>query len=259
MRRKTLLFAVVLLCGLAYGDEWKREYNVGTKPELKVDTNDARIEVRRGGPAIQARVITEGYSIGPGGVHVYDRQDGNSISLDVRIPSGPHISFRNRYVRVEISVPQNTKLDLHSGDGSLVVSGIDAPAYLSTGDGRVEVSDFSGPLKAKTGDGSMRISGRFDDLNLSTGDGRIECEVQTGSKMSGRWVIRTDDGSLSLRLPPNFAAELEARTGDGRVRVHMPITMKSSSSDQNHVRGTLNGGGNLLDIQTGDGSVEISD
>jgi hypothetical protein len=259
MRRKTLLLVVLALCSVAYGDEWKREYNVGAKPELKVDTNDARIEVRRGGPTIQARVVTEGYKIGPGEVHVYERQDGNSVSLDVRIPHGPSISFRNRYVHVEISVPQNTKLDLHSGDGSLTISGIDAPAFLSTGDGRIEVTDYSGTLKAKTGDGSMRISGRFDDLNLSTGDGRIDCEIRPGSKMSDRWVIRTNDGSLSLRLPSNFAAELDARTGDGHVRLHMPITMKSSESNGNHVRGSLNGGGNLLDIQTGDGSIDISD
>jgi DUF4097 and DUF4098 domain-containing protein YvlB len=259
MRRKAILLGVLLLCGLAYGDEWKREYNVSGKPELKVDTNDARIEVRRGGPTIQARVVTEGYKIGPGEEHVYDRQDGSSVSVDVRIPHGPHLSFGNRYVHVEITVPQNTKLDLHSGDGSISVSGIDAPAYVSTGDGRVEVTDYSGALKAKTGDGSMRISGRFDDLNLSSGDGRIDCEIRPGSKMSDRWVIRTNDGSLSLRLPANFAADLDARTGDGRVRMHIPITMKSSDGDGNHIRGSLNGGGNVLDIQTGDGSIDIGD
>jgi hypothetical protein len=259
MRRKTLLAVVLILCAVAYGDEWKREYKVGAKPELKVDTNDARIEVRRGGPTIQARVVTEGYQIGPGDVHIYEHQDGSTVSLEVKTPHGPHISFRNRYVRVEISVPQNTKLDLHSGDGSLVVSGTDAPAFLSTGDGRVEVSDFSGPLKAKTGDGSMRISGRFDDLSLSTGDGRIECEIRPGSKMSTRWVLRTNDGSLNLRLPANFAADIDARTGDGHVRVNVPITTKTSDSDGHHIRGSLNGGGNLLDIQTGDGSIDINE
>jgi hypothetical protein len=259
MRRKSLLLVVLLLCGLAYGDEWKREYKVGGKPELKLDTNDARIEVRRGGPTIQARVLTEGYKIGPGDVHVYERQEGDSVSLDVRIPHGPSISFRSRWVHVEISVPQNTKLDLHSGDGSIVVSGIDAPVYLSSGDGRIEVTDYSGALKAKTGDGSMQISGKFDELNLSTGDGRIDCEIRPGSKMSDRWVIRTNDGSVSLRLPSNFGAELEARTGDGHVRLHLPVTVKSSSGDGNHVRGTLNGGGPLLDIQTGDGSIDIGD
>ncbi len=259
MRRKSLLLAVLLLCGLAYGDEWKREYNVSGKPELKIDTNDARIEVRRGGPTIQARVVTEGYKIGPGEVHVYDRQDGNSVSIDVRIPRGPSISFRNRYVHVEITVPQNTKLDLHSGDGSISVSGIDAPAFISTGDGRIEVTDYAGALKAKTGDGSMRISGRFDDLNLSTGDGRIDCEVQSGSKMSGRWVVRTNDGSVGIRLPSDFAAELDARTGDGRVRLHIPVTVKSSEGEGHHIRGTLNGGGQLLDIQTGDGSIDIGE
>ena len=258
MRRKSVLLFVVLLCSIAYADEWKREYKVGAKPELRVDTNDARIEVRRGGPSIQVRVETDGYKIGPGEVHIYDRQDGDVLTLEVRAPRGPFISFRNRWIHVEVTAPENAKLILHSEDGSLVVSGISAPADLSTGDGHIEVSDFAGPLKAKTSDGSMRISGRFDDLNLSSGDGHITCEVRPGSKMSGRWVVRTSDGSLTLRLPNDFAANLEARTGDGHIRVNMPITMRSSGSEGHHIEGALNGGGNLLDIQTGDGSININ-
>jgi hypothetical protein len=258
MRRKSILILVVLLCGLAYADDWSREYKVGARPELRVNTNDARIEVRRGGPTIKARVETEGYKIGPGEVHVYERQDGDVVSLDVRTPSGPSISFRKRWVHVEISVPESTKVDLHSGDGSLALSGISAPAFLSTSDGRVDVSDYSGPLKAKTGDGSIRVAGRFEDLNLSSGDGHIECEIQPGSRMNGRWVIRTSDGSLNLRLPQGFAADLDARTGDGHVGINVPITIKSSTEDGHHVRGSLNGGGNLIDIQTGDGSININ-
>ncbi len=258
MRRKLILLFVVLLCSLAYGDEWKREYKVGAKPELRVDTNDARIEVRRGGPTIQVRIWTEGYKIGPGDVHVYERQEGDLVSLDVRTPRGPSFSFHNRRVEINITAPENTKIDLHSSDGSLTVSGISAPAFLSSGDGRIDVSDYSGPLKAKTSDGGMRISGRFDDLNLSTGDGHVECEVQPGSRMNNRWVIRTGDGSLNLRLPDNFAANLDARMGDGHIRVNKPVTMNTSNDDGHHVRGTLNGGGNVLDIQTGDGAVEIN-
>jgi hypothetical protein len=258
MRRKSILLCVVLLCSIAYADEWKREYKVGAKPELRVDTNDARIEVRRGGPTIQVRVETEGYRIGPGEVHIYARQDGDIVTLGVRAPRGPFISFRNHWIHVEVTAPESAKLNLRSDDGSLLVDGISAPVDLSTSDGRIEVSAFSGPLRAKTSDGSMRIAGRFDDLNLSSGDGHITCEVQAGSKMSGRWQIRTDDGGISLRLPNDFAANLEARTGDGHVRVNLPITMRSSGSEGHHIEGALNGGGNLLDIQTGDGSININ-
>jgi hypothetical protein len=191
-------------------------------------------------------------------VHVYDRQDGDAVTLEVRAPHGPFISFRNRWIHVEVTVPENATLNLHSEDGTLVLSGTSAPADLSTGDGRIEVSGFSGPLKAKTSDGSMQVAGRFDDLSLSSGDGHITCEVQLGSKMSGRWVIRTGDGSVNLRLPSGFAANLEARTGDGHIRVGMPIRTKSSGPEGRHIEGALNGGGNLLEIQTGDGSININ-
>ncbi len=259
MRRKLLLLVVVALCGIAYADEWKKEFTVGPKPELRVSTNDARIEVRRGGDKIEAGVWTEGWKIGAGGVKIYDRQSGDQVSIDVQIPSGLVFSFHNKSVHVILNVPVNTTLDLHSGDGSLVVTGIEAPARLSTGDGRIEVWNFSGPLHAKTSDGSIQVRGRFDDLSLESGDRRIECEIQPGSKMRNRWIVRTSDGSIDLRLPPDLAANLEARTGDGRLEVDFPMTVQGNSSDdsRHQIQARLNGGGNILDVHTGDGSVRI--
>ena len=64
----TLLLMLPLLAGYALADEWNRTYQVGDKPNLRVDTNDAAIEVSRGtSQVIAVKIITEGISIGPGG------------------------------------------------------------------------------------------------------------------------------------------------------------------------------------------------
>lgn len=262
MRRSLLLVSVVLLSVLAYADDWKKEYTVGPKPELRVGTNDASIEIRRGGSKIEAYVQTEGYKIGPGDVHIYEHQEGDRVSLDVNAPRhNIVISWGNHSIHIVVNVPANTKLDLRSGDGSIRVNGIQAPANLSSGDGRIEVSDFAGPLWAHTNDGRILADGRFEDLDLATGDGRIECRVRPGSKMSGTWRIRTGDGSVSLQIADDLAADLYARTNDGRITTTLPVTLQGvrDSDDSRHeISAKLNGGGNKLSIETGDGSIHIS-
>ncbi len=264
MRRNLLLVSVILLSVFAYADEWKKEYTVGASPEVRIGTNDGSIEIRRGGSKIEALVQTEGYKIGPGDVHVYDRQDGDRVSLDVNAPQHNFVfSFGNRYIHIILNVPASTKLDLRSGDGSIRVYGIQAPANLSTGDGRIEVSDFAGPLRAHTSDGSVRVEGRFDDLDLSTGDGSIHCLVRPGSKMKNEWRIRSGDGSVTLQIPEDLAADLYAHTSDGRIMTNLPGAIRPASSDdedtRHDIRARLNGGGQYkFSVETGDGSIHIS-
>jgi DUF4097 and DUF4098 domain-containing protein YvlB len=256
MRIRFLIVLLAVLSLSAFADDWNKDYNVGGSPKLNVDTNDAHIRVSAGaGNRISARVTTDGYKIGPTDVRISERQSGDEVTISVRIPS---MTFRwgNHNVTVEISVPAATQLYLRSGDGRLEVSGTRAAAKLSTGDGRITVRDFEGPLNAHSGDGRVEVEGRFDDLQLDTSDGSIDAEVRPGSKMTGRWYVHTGDGSVRLRLPDGFGADLDARSGDGRIDVSMPVTM-NGSMNRNSVRGKINGGGQTLEIRTGDGSIHI--
>jgi DUF4097 and DUF4098 domain-containing protein YvlB len=260
VRKLSLLLLLILpifrLSAIA--EEWNKSYQVGDKPSLRVDTNDASVEVSRGtSRTISARVIAEGYSIGSAGVRVTEHQDADKVDLQVHVPNswGFHIS-RHQGVRVELQVPPDTALDLHSGDGHIRVDGTAGPARLDTGDGHIEVRNFSGALNAHTGDGHMTIDGVLTDVNLRTGDGHIDLTVRPGSKMSSGWLIHTSDGRVQARLPQDFAAELYAHTGDGHIQVDLPVTV-SGSIERSRIRGKLNGGGLLLEITTGDGSIYI--
>lgn len=262
MRRNLLLIAVVLLSLVAYADDWKKDYTVGANPELKVGTNDAGIEIRRGGSKIEASVHTEGYKIGPGEVHIYEHQEGDRVSIDISIPRHNFVfGWNNRSVHVLVNVPANTKLDVHSGDGSIKVFGVQAPAQVSSGDGRIDVVDFAGPLHAHTNDGSIHVDGRFDDLDLSSGDGSVHCRIMPGSKMKNSWKLRTNDGSIEVQVPDDLAAELYAHTNDGHIAMNVKSQMQISSGDEDRhdVHAKLNGGGMYkLSLETGDGSINIS-
>ncbi len=257
-------FLVFLLCFLslgtaAFAEEWTRTYQVGSNPMLHVDTNDASIEVTHGvSNTVSIRVISDSMSIGNTGVRVTDHQDGDKVDLQVHTPNEWGIHFgMHRGVRVEVQVPPQASLDLHSGDGHISVNGVAGQARLDTGDGHIDVQGYSGALRAHTGDGHMTIDGTLTDVDLRTGDGHIDLTVRPGSKMNNGWIIHTSDGQVEARLPQDFAAELYAHTGDGRIQLDMPVTV-NGSIERSRIRGKINGGGPLLEISTGDGSIRIS-
>ena len=262
MRRMVLaiLLSLPLLASCAMADEWNRTYQVGDKPSLRVDTNDAAVEISRGQSHVMSvRIVSEAINIGTGGVGIIDRQNGDSLDLQVHMPHqyGIHIGWRSPRVRVEVQVPQETTLDLHSGDGHIRVDGTSGPAKLDSGDGHIEVRDFSGSLRAHTTDGHMSIDGVFTDVELRTGDGHVDFSARPGSKLNSTWLIRTGDGRVEARLPQDLAADLNAHTGDGHITMDFPVTV-TGSIERSKIHGKLNGGGPELEISTGDGSIRIA-
>lgn len=253
-----LSLAAALLMTAARADEWSKRFVVSGKPELHIETNDGAVDIRTWDrKEIAARVTTIGWRIGPGEVQITDRQVGDRLELEVRIPRRPFaINFGRRSVRVELEVPREVRSDIHTGDGSITAVGLHGETRLSTGDGHIEADSLDGSLDAQTGDGRLRVRGRFDALNLHTGDGSIEAEIENGSRISSEWTVRTGDGHVTLRLPSNFSADLDVHTGDGHIESDLPVTV-SGLRRENELRGRLNSGGPPLVIRTNDGSIRL--
>jgi DUF4097 and DUF4098 domain-containing protein YvlB len=254
-----LTFSLPLLALSAFAQDWSKSYTVGAKPSLRVDTNDAAIEITRGtSNTIAARVITEGYKNGAADLHITEHQDGDKVDITVRFPSesGIHITWRNHRARIEVQVPQETALDLHSSDGHINVDGTTGPAKIDTSDGAVEVHNFTGNIRARTSDGHITVDGVVSEVYLSSGDGHIEFTARPGSKMARGWLLHTSDGRVEVKLPSDFAAELSAHTGDGHITLDIPVTVNGDLG-RSRVRGKLNGGGELLEITSGDGSIHV--
>jgi len=240
----------------ASADEWKKDYRPSGKPVIRVDANDADIRVNDWERKdIEARVITEGYKIGPDAVRVTESQSGNQVTLEVHTPQFGLVLHRHS-VQVEVSMPRQGDLNLHSRDGNIRVVNIQGDLRLDSGDGDLEVRSADGSLNAETHDGNIRANGRFDALTLHTDDGNIDGEAEAGSKNNSGWNLHTGDGNVALRLPSDFAADLDAETGDGRVNIVFPLTMNGSVKERS-VRGKINGGGSLLELRTGDGNIEL--
>jgi hypothetical protein len=244
----------------ARADDWSKTYTISGKADLRVDTSDANIHVSTwDSSTIAARVTTTHYKIGGDGIQIAEHQSGDVVEIDVRYPHhgfGITIDGGSRRVEIEIHMPREGRVDLHTGDGRIELAGLKGEMLLRSGDGAQEVDGVEGKLRAVTGDGHIRANGRFEELDLKTGDGSVEARAAAGSTLASGWRLESGDGSVTLEVPENLAADVDLHTGDGHIDLDMPVTT-TGKIRENEVHGKLNGGGNLLTIHTGDGSIRL--
>jgi DUF4097 and DUF4098 domain-containing protein YvlB len=259
-----LAVEVAIIAALAAGsgraDDWTKTFVVAGRPELRIETDDASVTVRTWDqPRIAVRVTTSGWRIGPGEVEVGQSQAGNRVEITVRTSRRrfPFFSVGMHSIEVEVEAPRQMESDIRTGDGNIDVSGLQGETRLRTGDGRIEGDSLGGSLEATTGDGHMRVSGRLDAMNLRSGDGGIDAELLPGSKIATSWRVESGDGSVTVRLPRDFAADLDLHTGDGRISVDLPLATVLGGKSVHALRGPLNGGGAAFYIRTGDGSIHL--
>jgi DUF4097 and DUF4098 domain-containing protein YvlB len=260
-------FMVLIVGGLfcswaamaARADEWSKTYSLAGKPDLRVDTSDANIHVSTWDQnTIEARVTTTRYKIGEGGIRIEEHQTGDSVEIEVRFPHshGITIDWGQHRVEVEIHMPREGRVDLRTGDGKIDLGNFKGEMQLRSGDGSQDLDGVDGKLRATTGDGHIRANGRFDQLELKTGDGRVDARANAGSSLAMEWRLESGDGTVTLEVPENFAADVDLHNGDGHIDLDMPVTTEGKIRE-NEVHGKLNGGGNLLVIHTGDGSIRL--
>jgi hypothetical protein len=258
--RWTFVVVFLVLVPLARSEEWSKTYNVSGQPDLSVETSDANLHVDTWQqPTIAVHVTSSHYKIGESGINIYEKQNGNQVEIELRYPHH-YLSVqigRNKYkVDVDIHLPREGRIHLRTGDGDISLANFKGTMDLESSDGHQEIESVDGILRAHAGDGRIRVAGRFDVLNLDTGDGRIEARVLPGSSVSSDWNLHSGDGSVTLQLPDNFAADVDLHTGDGHITLDVPVTVEGLLG-QNKIHGKINGGGNLLSVHTGDGSIRI--
>jgi hypothetical protein len=284
MRTLGVLFA--LLAGLstsAEAETWNKSFPAGDHPRVHVITSDARVEVvARPGKTVDAHVELTGRVVGlyfgkvSPKVKLEQRPDG-AIDIEARLvgSSAGIVVGSSQHLAVDVSVPPDCDLEIETSDGAIQVSGVRGKIdigssdgkvtlqevrgeiRLHTSDGQVTAEGLDGQLTGTTSDGTMRVSGRFDNLELETSDGHLYVEVERGSRLADDWSLSTSDGGLDLTIPSEIKATLDARVRDGHLDLdHLPIR---DFDDYSHhdVRLDLNGGGPVLRVRSGDGSVKI--
>ena len=269
------------LTGLAQDPDhsWSRTYPVSGKPTLTLETADAGVEFHPCGDCHEIRIHIELVGRKLSDYRLEEGQSGDEVHfLFKELPHlGAHITWHREETRVTVETPAQLTLQAKTSDGNVTLSGLQGDLSLTTGDGNVDLDHVSGNLRIKSGDGQVKITnadgaidartsdgnlsvdGLFHSLALHTSDGSLDVSLREGTNLAGASTIQSSDGSVTVRVPRNFAADLNVHTSDGRVDCVLPVTMDhyQSGGEGHELRGKLNGGGTPLTIHTSDGNVKI--
>jgi hypothetical protein len=270
------------LTGLAQDPDhsWSRTYPVNGRPTLTLETADASVEFRSCGDCHEIRIHVEVEGRKLSDYRLEEGQSGDEVHfLFKELPHvGGHIAWHREQTRVTVESPAQLTLEAKTSDGNVTFSGLQGDLSLTTGDGNVAIDHVSGNLRIKSGDGQVKVTdadgyidartsdgnlsvdGLFHALALHTSDGQLDLNLREGTRLAGASTIQSSDGSVTIRVPPTFAADLSVHTSDGRVDCALPLAMdryQSGGGDGRELHGKLNGGGTPLTIHTSDGNVKI--
>lgn len=259
---------------------WSKSYPVTGKPTLTFETSDASVLFHSCGDcrAIKIHIDVVGRKMSD--YRLEEGQSGDSVHfLFKELPHiGVHIVWHNEKTTVTVETPTQLSLQAKTSDGSVTLSGLQGDLNLTTGDGDVDLDHVSGDLRIKSGDGHVKITdatgsidartsdghlsvdGLFHALTLHTSDGGLDLNLREGSKLTEESTIQSSDGSVTVRVPKDFAADLSVHTSDGHVDCSLPLTIDhydSHGGEGHDVHGKVNGGGTPLTIHTSDGNVKI--
>lgn len=251
MRRAILLFIVAVVFGGTASAErlqesFDRTVDVRPGASLSLENVNGRIVVSSWDqPRVRIHAVRKAESREVLDKVVVDvRGSGGDLSIVSKMPSkneGGFLDFLfgdggNASVDYELTVPRTADVKVENTNGSITLAEVSGRIELATTNGRIEAVHCSGTINASTTNGSIRAE---------------LLQVSSGKAME----FETTNGSISVTVPPTFAATVDADTTNGSIKTDLPVTTRSFS--RRELRGTLNGGGAQLSLHTTNGSIEI--
>ena len=206
----------------------------------------------------------------------------------VRVPKKSELGLRTDGGAISVSDILGD-LNAHTSGGRMDFAHLEGTLHAETSGGAIELNDCRGPIDIETSGGHISVAEGKGRLNAHTSGGRInvrnfsgDTEVRTSGgslvleKISGALVgktsggaiqasipgvvvgdvkLETSAGNIELSVPADAGLTIEANTSVGQVVSRLPI--QSTDVDREHLRGTLNGGGKSVRLETSAGNITI--
>jgi hypothetical protein len=261
---------------VAPGGKLTMDVDRGEVRILGADQNTVEVqvdrEVTRASDADAAKILKD--------EHVVLTRNGNEISLSAQEPLGlRRFSFwdwwnqPNLNVHYEITVPRTFDVQSATSGGDLKVAGIRGDANVKTMGGKLDCEDIGGNVDGQTMGGDVNATDCKGSLQLKTMGGSISIDdfagpgihaSTEGGSVSANFAVapkadcdlHTSGGNVTARVPAGAAINVDAHTMGGSVRTDLPVQVEGQVHDSS-LRGTINGGGPLLKLETMGGNVEV--
>lgn len=171
-----------------------------------------------------------------GGIEVSN--SGNDIDLET---SGGGIIAKNC----------NGKIKLVTSGGGLILTDLKGDIYAHTSGGGVEGRNIEGQLITGTSGGGIDLHDMACSLEANTSAGSLVADMRRVGKFLR---LSTSAGNIDLTLPAKQGYNLDLRAEN--ISSHV-ISGFTGDWKQNHVNGSVNGGGIDVDASASSGNIDL--
>ncbi len=203
-----------------------------------------------------ARETRDGVQVTADDPHIRDeewrRHHGFSVRISIEVPPTFNTEILTRDGDIRLGDLQG-QMEIRSHDGDIVMGRITGPSIsIRTADGDISARALSAEtIELETSDGDVDVREASGTLRVSTGDGDIRISLTNPKEV---W-LRTRDGDISIYADRTLQADLDLFGED--LRLESAFRVQVSRISDRSVRGSINGGGPLLEARTVDGTIAL--
>jgi hypothetical protein len=146
------------------------------------------------------------------------------------------------------------RIEIETSGGRIETTGGSGSLHASTAGGTIKVENFRGDAKLESSGGQLALANILGSLDAETAGGFISAKLP--SPIAGDVRLETAAGAIEVIVPNDAALTIDAETGVGSVRSDLPVASRTGD-DSDGIKGTVNGGGKLLHLRSGAGSISI--
>ncbi len=147
-------------------------------------------------------------------------------------------------------------VDVKTSVGAVTVREAAGDVTASTGNGSVTVTSVKGAVKAKASVGRVALEAVSGKVEAETGNGSITHAPAAGSASS--FSLKTNVGSVTIRLPGSAGGSIQAGTSVGNVTVTGSRQPRSVTGDRMSKQIVLTEKGPTSSVRSGNGSITIT-
>lgn len=245
-----LAAALALPAAAAQEDfHWQGKVGAGKAVEVK-GVNGGITATGSSGGEVEVVAIKKGRHSDPTQVKIDVVEHAGGVTICAVYPTdgapnqcvpgkGGRMKAKDNDVNVEfqVKVPAGVAFVGRTVNGGIEASGITADAEAETVNGGVTI-EAAGTSRATTVNGGITARcGRAD--------------------WTGALAFKTVNGSIELALPAGASADIKAATVNGDIETAFPLTV-TGKIGRRRIEGTIGAGGRLLELETVNGSIELT-
>jgi hypothetical protein len=288
-----VLFVIFgLTFGAAEEKRFEKKFSVSPGGTLTVNTDIASVTVT-GGSTNEVSIV--GVMKGSERDISAFSLDAQSEALGVKVVGKMDKSIwsfwrhMNLNVTLTITVPESYNVRVGTSGGDVAVGGVKGTINGETSGGDIHVQKIVGPVTMETsgGDvvaeevkGNVHLETSGGDMRVRDVEGDVDVETSGGNvkvvKVQGKVVaetsggnmeiavigvnkgihVETSGGNIDLSVEKSVKADVDVGTSGGVVSCDLRVTVQGKVREHS-IRGTLNGGGNLIYAHTSGGNITI--